>query len=389
MMRGFSYSLQARLGNAKAGELQTPHGVVKTPLFMPVGTQGSVKALSPDDVQQAGAQIILGNTYHLYLRPGEKKVARMGGLHQFMRWDGPILTDSGGYQVSSLGLFKTDEGPNLTTIDEEGVTFQSHLDGSIHRLTPEKSIQIQTALGADVIMAFDEATPDKGKRYAREAMERTHRWLLRCKAEWQALAAAKTAAHPQALFGIIQGGNYQDLRRESAAFVVGSDLPGVAVGGATIGQNPEETEKNVAWIRDIVPQTKPLYLMGVGVQPADVLAAVQSGADMFDCVAPTRLARTGQLYAGELRVTGKRWQFDSEFSKGRLSIGNKRFELDTDVIYQGCDCYTCSSGFTRAYLRHLFKCRELLYYRLASIHNVRFLIRLTEQLREVIIQFGK
>ena len=384
----FSFSVVAKdtRTKARAGILDTAHGEIRTPTFMPVGTAGSVKALSPEDLKGCGAQIILGNTYHLYLRPGDRIIRRLGGLHRFMRWDGPLLTDSGGYQVSSLGLFKENAGRRFTRIDDNGVTFTSHLDGSRHRFTPQKSIEIQRNLGADIIMAFDEATPARGKAYAREAMQRTHRWLKLCKQRWSRFGNERSRGeHPQALFGIIQGGNYRDLRRESARYVVEQDLPGIAIGGGSIGRNPEETSENVGWVSDLLPVQKPLYLMGVGVNPADILAAVECGADLFDCVAPTRLARMGHLYSGILQISRTRKKFQSEWKNGRLNIGNAKFRLDRRTTHDDCDCYTCRSGFTRAYLHHLFKSRELLYYRLASLHNVRFMIRLTERLRSAIL----
>ncbi|MCH7951444.1 tRNA guanosine(34) transglycosylase Tgt [Patescibacteria group bacterium] len=372
---------------ARAGVLRTPHGKVQTPVFMPVGTMGAVKALSPDDLKAAGAQIILGNAYYLYLRPGDVAIQKLGGLHRFMGWDGPLLTDSGGYQVSSLGSFREDGESILSRIDDDGVTFRSHLDGSEHRLTPEDVIVIQRNLGADIIMAFDEATPPRGKRYAQKAMERTHRWLKRSIERWRELQENRgRGASPQALFGIIQGGNYKDLRRESAEFVVPQDLPGIAIGGASIGKSPDETRENVDWVYDLLVHDRPLYLMGVGVNPQDVVAAIESGADLFDCVAPTRLARMGHLYFGKLQLAKRKWAFESEFRKGRMNIGNARFRLDKKPIQEDCGCYTCIRGFSRAYLHHLFKSRELLYYRLASIHNVRFMIRLTEVLRKVILE---
>jgi queuine tRNA-ribosyltransferase len=369
----FSFEVVAKKQHAKAGVMQTNHGVVETPVFMPVGTRGSVKSLSPEDVAETGAQIILGNTYHLYLRPGEKVIENFGGLHQFMRWPGSILTDSGGYQVSSLG----------SKIDDEGATFTSHLDGSSHRFTPEKAIQIQHSLNSDIIMAFDEATPDRGREYAARSMERTHRWLVRSKQEWERLN------NKNVLFGIIQGGSYEDLRRESAQFVIGQNLPGIALGGGSVGQNAVETEQNAAWVRDLWPAEKPIYFMGVGVKPSDVVAAVRSGADMFDCVAPTKLARTGMLYSGRLRGLDQsgldKVRFESEFDNERLVIEKKQFELDERPIDEECNCYTCSHGFSRAYLRHLFRSRELLYYRLASIHNVSMMIRTAQQLRQFIV----
>lgn len=389
------FYIDKTVGRARAGRIVTAHGTVQTPVFMPVGTQGSVKSLSPDDLTQAGAQILLGNTYHLHLRPGENVVSKCGGLHEFMRWSGPILTDSGGYQVSSLGYFRDESsqlvgGIKKSQVDDLGVTFWSHVDGSEHRIDAEKSIQIQYKLGADIIMAFDEATPEKGKYYAKKAMQRTHRWLLRSKDEWLRLTKEeeKGAVKCQ-LFGIIQGGNYRDLRRESAKFVVDQELPGIAIGGGSIGKNVDQTTENVDWLKGILPKTRPLYLMGVGVGPRDIIAAISVGADMFDCVAPTRIARMGGLYSGKLRVLKKKsdleWRFESEFESGRMNIANERFKTDKRVIEEDCDCYTCKEGFGRAYLRHLFKSRELLYYRLASIHNTRLMIRLVEEMRNSIM----
>lgn len=385
-MQGFSYSLKATKGNAKAGVMTTPHGEVETPVFMPVGTQGTVKAMTAEDVAETNAQIILGNTYHLYLRPGDEVVKKLGGLHRFMRWQKPILTDSGGFQVSSLGESSKLSNQKLAKVDEDGVTFWSHLDGSTHRFTPEKAMEIQHNLGPDIIMAFDECTPQKDRDYARAAMERTHRWLTRSKRRWMELESYGEAK--QALFGIIQGGDFEDLRKESAEFVVGEDLPGVAIGGATIGQSPTETEKNVAWVRNILPIDKPLYLMGVGVSPSHAIEAVKSGADCFDCVAPTKLARTGLLYTGRLQIPDgdiTRAFFETEYPKERLTIDKAEFAEDTRPIDENCDCYTCRNGYTRAYLRHLFRSRELVYYRLASIHNTRMMVRVVDEMRAAIL----
>ncbi len=384
---GFKFTLEARVGQARAGELVTPHGTVMTPVFMPVGTKASVKALSPEDVAQAGAEILLGNTYHLYLRPGDELVKQFGGLHQFMRWDKPILTDSGGYQVSSLGWFNLDHPEKrLAEIDDLGVTFKSYLDGSMHRFTPEKAMEIQTNLGADIIMAFDEATPDRGKEYAKEAMARTHDWLIRSKRRWLELGANN------ALFGIIQGGNYEDLRKESAEFVVKQDLFGVALGGGSIGQNPVETEQNAAWVRSLLPIDRPRYFMGVGVRPTDVVEAIKSGADMFDCVAPTKMARTGLLLTGKLEGLDQpeltKVKFVSEYDLERLVIEKKEFEADQGPIDAECQCYSCRQGFSRSYLRHLFKSKELLYYRLASIHNVAMMIETAKKMRKYILEYG-
>ncbi len=402
-MEPFKFQLERQLGHARAGVLTTPHGTVETPVFMPVGTQGTVKSLSPEDVEGTGAQILLGNTYHLYLRLGDELIAEMGGLHEYMRWDKPILTDSGGYQVSSLGHFKREGQEHLCTITEEGATFKSHLDGSMHQLTPEKVMEIQEHIGSDIMMAFDEATPDKGMEYAKSSMERTHRWLVRCKKRWEELEEEKYGKNrsmegmesncsPQALFGIIQGGIYEDLRRESAQFVVSQDLPGIAMGGASIGQSPEQTEENVSWVRDLLPKNKPVYFMGLGVKPSDVVAAIKSGADCFDCVAPTKLARTGLLYQGTLQgLEGNSLEaisFLSEYNNERLTIEKREFEHDARPIDEHCDCYTCTHGFSRSYLRHLFKAKELLYYRLASIHNVRMMVRTACEMRAFIVKNG-
>ena len=330
--------------------LYTPHGNIHTPVFMPVGTNATIKSLSPTDLENVGAQIVLANAYHLYLRPGEKTVKKMGGLHRFMNWPHPILTDSGGFQVQSLS----------PKISEKGVIFKSHLDGSAHLFTPEKSIQIQIDLGADIIMAFDECSPSNAsKAYVEASMHRTHRWLVRCIKEWEKLEPRTYNLEPM-LFGIIQGGKYQDLRRESAKFVIDQDLPGIAIGGEAIGSDLVETAETISWIKDLLPPSKPLYAMGVGVKPSDAIAAIKAGADMFDCVAPTRLARCGLLY-------------NLEYPKERLDISKTTFKLDKKPIVKDCDCYTCRN-FTRAYLHHLFKSKELLFYRLASIHNLRVMI---------------
>lgn len=410
---GLKLTLEKTRGHARAGVLEINGFRYLTPMFMPVGTQASVKSLSPDDLVDMGSQIILANTYHLHLRPGEQLVRNLGGLHKFMNWHGGMLTDSGGFQVSSLGLFSNSLGfghlkSTKTIIDETGVIFKSHLDGSTHQITPESSIQIQLDLGADIIMAFDEATPDKGREYAMLSMERTHRWLERCVTYWKENPSNGGSNRPQYLFGIVQGGDYEDLRQQSAAVVSAHNLPGIAVGGGSIGANWLQTETNFSWIRHLLPDDKPRYAMGVGTGPVDIISVVLSGADMFDCVAPTRLARSGLLYQGDLLINdvvqgykvnncrrdnwqfvqafphGDGFKFASEFAKGRMNILNNRFKQDPGVLDEHCDCYTCTQGFSRAYLRHLCKANELLFYRLASIHNTRFLIRLCELLRVAI-----
>ncbi len=386
-----SFDILASQRFARAGLLRTSHGIVPTPVFMAVGTQASVKSLDSKDVKSLGSPIILGNTYHLYLRPGHERIRRLGGLHKFMRWDKPILTDSGGYQVSSLGLFKVDGSERLSRVDDDGVTFQSHIDGSEHRFTPELAIQIQEALGSDIMMAFDEATPEMGRGYAEEAMERTHRWLDRCVLEWKKLNSKRSSMgqYPQALFGIIQGGNFEDLRKKSAKYIVRHDVSGIAIGGATIGQSPEETEKNIAYVRGIIPDHKPLYAMGVGVGPDHVLEVIKSGADMFDCVAPTKLARCGLIYDAPLVIPDDdiyKAYFSSNLNHLRYSIGKAIYAEDERPLMSNCHCYTCRSGYTRAYLHHLFKARELSFYRLASIHNVYVMVATARKLREAILR---
>ncbi len=400
-MNSFSFDLLATKDRGRAGVMHTPHGDVQTPIFMPVGTQASVKSLDSMDVQNTGAQVMLANTYHLYLRPGEEVINTLGGVQKMMQWDKPVLTDSGGFQVFSLG--KQLESKNLkiqnpnsnknsnemqpTKITDEGVEFSSHLDGSKHFFTPEKSIQIQASIGADIIMAFDECTPDAAdESYAREALDRTHRWAKQSKEEWERLERKSQQGNYQALFGIVQGAMIKNLREESAEFISGLGFDGVAVGGETIGYNMKGTGEVMEWIEGLLPQDKPRYAMGLGSNPQDILDAVEMGFDMFDCVAPTRLARNGALYNAKFQNPNAKFQLESQYAKNRLLIGNKEFELDQSVVQDGCDCYTCTRGYTRAYLHHLFKTKELSYYRLASIHNVRFMIRLCEEIRKGILE---
>lgn len=356
----FEFKTIAKIhGFGRTGILTTPHGQIHTPVYMPVGTAAAVKSLSPDDLASLGAQIILANNYHLFLRPGPKTIKKLGGIHKFMSWERPILTDSGGFQVQSLGRPEV----NLRKITANGVEFRSHLDGgTLHFLTPEIATKSQIDIGADIIMAFDDSTPaDASHQQAEASLRRTNAWLERCIKAW-----LNNEPKSQALFGIIQGGSYPDLRRQSAEFVVAQNLPGIAIGGASIGRDSAETAENINFIRDSLPQNIPLYAMGVGVYPTDAVAVIKAGADMFDCVAPTRLARCGQLYH-----PGEKKQF--------LDISQAKFRLDKKIILENCDCYTCQTGFTRAYLHHLFKSRELFYHRLASIHNLRTMIRTIEE----------
>lgn len=405
MPNSFSFSLHAKKSHARAGSFTTPHGTVQTPMFMPVGTQATVKAMSPGDLNHSKAQIILANTYHLYLRPGEEIIHTQGGVQKFMNWHKPMLTDSGGFQVFSLGKqmeAKFEKGMSdkkgvlarasaktFSKITDDGVEFVSHLDGSKHMFTPEKAIEIQRNIGADIIMAFDECTPDDASpAYTQEALNRTHAWARRCVSYWQAHKKMSAQGSYQALFGIIQGAMHKELRQASAQEIASLGFDGIAFGGETIGYNMKGTVEVMDWVRSLIPEDKPRSAMGLGRDPQDILDAVRAGYDMFDCVAPTRLARNGAVYAGKLDLSSDdpdRWVFNSPYTKGRMQIGNAQWMHDSTPIQENCDCYTCSQGFSKAYLNHLYRSEELLYYRLASIHNVRFMIRMCEQLREAIV----
>jgi len=334
----------------RLGRFHTPHGAIETPVFAPVGTQATVKAMKPEDLLAVGATLILSNTYHLYLRPGDELIRDLGGLHAFMNWDGPILTDSGGFQVFSLS--------DTRKIDDDGVTFQSHLDGSKHRFTPEKSIQIQENLGADIIMMFDECPPPTDYDYVKKSLTRTHAWAIRC-------VAAKTRSD-QALFGIVQGGIFPDLRTESARFLTDLDLPGYAVGGLAVGETKTQMVATLETLSPLLPRYKPRYLMGVG-EPDDLVRGVLHGIDIFDCVLPTRLARHGSAM-----IIG-----------GRLNLRNAQFERDEKPLDPLCGCYTCTH-FSRAYLRHMVRANEILGHILLSTHNLYFLINLMELIRKAI-----
>lgn len=341
---------------ARRGKIHTPHGIIDTPVFMPVGTQASVKSMSPHELKEIGAKIILSNTYHLYIRPGHELVKSAGGLHGFMNWDRAILTDSGGFQVFSLA--------DLRKINEEGVTFKSHLDGSSHFISPEKAIEIENALGADIIMAFDECAPYPcDYNYAKEAMERTTRWAKRCK-------EAHKNTEKQALFGIVQGVTYKDLREESAKQLVELDFPGYAVGGLSVGEPAEIMYEVLDYTAPLLPEAKPRYLMGVGT-PDYLIEGVSRGIDMFDCVLPTRVARNGTAMT----------------SQGKVVVRNAAYEKDFSALDPECDCYACRN-FTRAYIRHLIKANEILGIRLVSLHNLRFLVKLMENVRLAIEEDG-
>uniref|UniRef100_UPI0040282815 tRNA guanosine(34) transglycosylase Tgt n=1 Tax=Mitsuokella multacida TaxID=52226 RepID=UPI0040282815 len=338
---------------ARAGIIHTPHGSFPTPIFMPVGTQASVKGVSPDELRDLGAGIILSNTYHLFLRPGMDLIREAGGLHKFMHWDRAILTDSGGFQVFSLG--------DLRKITEEGVTFRSHIDGSKKFLSPEVSMEVQMALGSDIVMAFDECVPYPADYdYAKKSTERTIRWLKRCK-------EAMTAPN-QGLFGIVQGGMYKELREWSARETTAMDLPGYAVGGLSVGEPKELMYEMLEYSTSLLPQDKPRYLMGVGT-PDCLVEGVQRGIDMFDCVYPTRVARNGMAMT---------WT-------GRLVMKNAQFTHDHHVLEEGCGCYACRNGYTRAYIRHLVRANEIFGLRLLSLHNLYFLQEFMRRMRQAIL----
>ncbi len=417
-MSNFSFSVEKRgKGLARVGRITTPHGIIQTPAFVAVGTKATVKSLTPEQVQSLGAQVVLGNTYHLYLQPGDELVHEAGGLHSFMCWDGPTMTDSGGFQVFSLGAgmgrgntkFKSasenlkskknnttiiysnvlentridigDSGirrggesggesePRLAKIDENGVTFRSHLDGSEHRFTPERSIEVQHNLGADILFAFDECTlPSAPREYQEEAMERTHAWakrsLERHHSFQEDISAGKSPAPWQALFGIVQGGRYADLRKKSAKIIGGMPFDGFGIGGSF---SKEDLGETLSMVNEILPEGKPRHLLGIG-EPEDLFLGIANGCDTFDCVLPTRNARNGTLYT----------------RRGKLAITNAAFTRDFLPIDDGCACYTCTN-FTRAYLSHLFRGREMLAATLASIHNLYFIVHLVDNIRNAIL----
>ncbi|MDD4989101.1 MAG: tRNA guanosine(34) transglycosylase Tgt [Candidatus Pacebacteria bacterium] len=373
--------LKGQLG--RAGILETPHGKIQTPAFVVVGTNATIKSVNVEQVRDAGTQVVLANTYHLYLQPGDKLVKDAGGLHTFMNWQGPTMTDSGGFQVFSLGAaYKkgiskvarsedlhddTDEKeekisePQLAEIDEDGVTFKSHRDGSMHRFTPERSIEIQHNIGADMIFAFDECTsPNAPVEYQKEALERTHRWAKRSLDYHK----SKPAAEKQALFGIVQGGRHEDLRKLSAKQIGSMDFDGFGIGGSF---NKEDMGTAVKWVNEILPEKKPRHLLGIG-EPTDLWEGVENGVDLFDCVLPTRLARNGSIYMKD----------------GRVSITNAKFTRDFSPLDSDCGCYTCKN-YSRAYISHLFRSNEMLAGTLGSIHNIYFLVNIVKTARQGII----
>jgi len=355
----FNFQLHHTDGAARAGELETPHGKALTPLFMPVATQATVKGLTAEEVRDVGAQVVLSNAYHLYLRPGVETVVKLGGLHKFMGWDGPILTDSGGFQAFSMGP--------LREVSDVGIRFRSHIDGSEHNFTPELATANQEGLAPDIAMCFDQCIAyGASEKQVRQAMERTHRWAQSCFDAHQ--SSATGAASGQVLFGIVQGGTFPEMRDESARAISAIPFHGYAVGGLAVGENKEDMYRFTGQVADVLPEDKPRYLMGVG-SPEDLVEGVARGIDMFDCALPTRVARNGSLFTPE----------------GRVDITKARYAEQQGPLDETCDCYTCRN-YSAAYLRHLFRAKELLGLRLASIHNLRFVLALMERIRASILE---
>jgi queuine tRNA-ribosyltransferase len=417
-MKAITFKIEKKMPRAlaRAGQIITPHGVINTPAFVTVGTKATVKSLNPEQIKSAGALAVLCNTYHLYLQPGDEVVAKAGGIGKFMNWQGPTMTDSGGFQVFSLGAaygkdiskvlkitdpslliperFDDNDAPRLAKIGQDGVSFKSHLDGGMHYITPEKSIQIQHNLGADIIFAFDECTsPAEDLRYQEEALERTHRWAKRSLEEHKKLEVEKLAqanglaspvkifgeeirgpeigqAFPQALFGIVQGGRDERLRKKSAKVISDMDFDGFGIGGSFA---KEDMSTAVKWVNEILPKEKPRHLLGIG-EPEDLFMGIENGVDLFDCVLPTRLGRNGTIYT----------------KYGKISITNTKYRDDFTPIESDCECYTCSprlggASYTRAYIAHLFHGKEMLAGTLASIHNLHFIVNLVKKIRQSIL----
>ena len=372
------FEIEKKLNNrlGRAGKITTPNGVIETPSFTVVGTKATVKSLTPEQVNTLGAQAVLGNTYHLYLQPGDEVVKEAGGIGKFMNWSGPTVTDSGGFQVFSLGAGfgtgenkfelktdakKKDNHAKLAKIDEEGVEFQSHIDGSKHYFTPEKSIEIQNKIGDDIRFSYDECTATNAEHeYQKEAKERTQRWAERSLAKHKEL----NKDDKQSLFGIVQGGRFEDLRKESAKVIGGMDFDGFGIGGSF---SKEDLDEALAWVNKILPESKPRHLLGIG-EPIDLFVGIENGVDMFDCVSPTRIARNGTLYT----------------KNGRINIENAKFAKDFSKIEEDCECYTCQN-YTKAYLTHLFRAKEMLASTLASIHNLYFIVNLVKNIRQSIL----
>lgn len=385
-MKSFSFDIHKELPNSlgRVGTIHTDHGDIQTPAFVSVGTKGTVKSLTPEQLKETGSQVVIANTYHLYLEPGDEQIKKLGGLHKAMNWQGPLMTDSGGFQVFSLGVAYGNKGvskiskkkdeelllsdslddvdrPKIAKIDPNGVTFRSHIDGDAHYFTPEKSIDIQHNLGADIIFAFDECTsPHESLHYQKEALERTHRWARRSLEYHEQSGKNKN----QALFGIVQGGRSEALRKESAEYIGSLNFDGFGIGGSF---EKEDMDKAVEWCNRILPKEKPRHLLGIG-EPIDLFMAVEKGCDLFDCVSPTRIARNGAVYT----------------KSGRINLMNEQFRDDSKSLDENCQCYTCKN-YSRAYVAHLFRSKEILAYTLASIHNTYFIVHLVDGMREGIL----
>ena len=405
-MKSFSFDIHKELPNSlgRVGTVHTPHGDIQTPAFVTVGTKGTVKSLTPEQVSGAGSQVIIANTYHLYLEPGDEQIKNLGGLHKAMNWSGPLMTDSGGFQVFSLGVAYGNKGvskiskkkeeelllseslddidrPKIAKIDPNGVTFRSHIDGNAHYLSPEKSIDIQHNLGADIIFAFDECTsPHESLHYQKEALERTHRWAKRSLEHHQKLNSGaeegfsrvlgknwettQKSFFSSALFGIVQGGRDETLRKESAEYIGSLDFDGFGIGGSF---EKEDMDKAVEWCNKILPKEKPRHLLGIG-EPLDLFMAVEKGCDLFDCVSPTRIARNGGVYT----------------KTGRINLLNEQFRDDSKSLDEDCECYTCQN-YSRSYIAHLFRAKEILAYTLTSIHNLYFITHMVDDMRETMM----
>lgn len=367
--------------HARVTKITTAHGEILTPAFMPVGTRAFVNYLTPSDLINTGSQIILGgNTYHMLCSPGMTVIEKLGGMHNFMGWHGPMLTDSGGYQLLSLSANK-----KICTINEDGAHFRHPITGQLIHMTPTISLETQKIIGADIIMAFDECTPDTSeKEIVRAAMQRTHRWLIESK-DYQVKHPNSVYGYPQALFGIIQGGCFEDLRIESTEFILSMELDGVAIGGETIGYNMPKTREIIEWLRPLLPDQQVRYCMGVGLQPQDLIDVVREGIDIFDCVAPTRNARHGSLYCGWVEPDGDWIRFASNEDRGRILIKKSIYALDNQPIMEGCNCHTCKN-YTRGYLHYLFKLKSQAYMHLASIHNIHVMQEVCRVMREIVLE---
>lgn len=379
--QSFLFSLSTKKGKARAGVFHTPSGVVHTPAFMPVGTVASIKGLDTKDIiELLNPDIILANAYHLYLQPGMDTLYQLGGVKSLMGWQRPLLTDSGGFQVWSLS--QQSNRHHHTKITDHGVGFRSHRDGTEHFFTPEKAIEVQRYIGADVMMAFDDCTPD-GAQTPRtsEAVERTWNWTQRAVAYWQSVGGESLYGQPQAFFGIAQGSSDRDWRRRAVEQLLTLPVTGLALGGESIGYNRELTTQIMTWVDDLLPEELPRYGMGIGREPADVVAATLAGYDLFDCVGPTRLARNGVLFDGWLDFSGPRPRWNSHWPNGRLQIGQNRFKADDTLVTDQTKLYLGDQRVSRAYLHHLYRAGELAYYRLASIHNLQVMLTAMHQLR--------